>query len=160
MTSTLFIRHKASGAIVAELSRDGRGAGVYPLEYYNKTGSYLSQEQNYQLKPEYTSTSIVTNTDNYSILTNNKYVVSQDKVNEYITVPISNFRNELANGQEILRKFSDRENTVEPDDDTINTEITLEEDAGIKNITNNSKYLIPAAIGGVILVLLLSKKKR
>lgn len=65
MSSILWIIHKETNYVVWSGTRDGRGRGSFPGEFYDVIGDNPNIQLNFSLKPEFTAVSVVTNTDRY-----------------------------------------------------------------------------------------------
>ena len=96
---------------MAELERDGRGQGGYPLDYYIKASDnpFITD---YILKPEFEFKRIdaPNNTDSFLVFDTNirRYVCNegcQKAIEEKITIPLTNLRMELTQGSQKLANY-------------------------------------------------------
>ncbi len=165
MSSVIFIRDNASGAILAQLERDGRGNGDFPLQFYDKIGNNPNTQLNFSLKPEFTSESIITNVDafNVSLGRGRGFAPDENLVNQFIREPFAKLSAELSNGMEIFIAFQN--NLIESQkvkDEIIpdNIQNILNPSSIIQNVDNNKNILIPVIIGGGLLYLLTRRTKR
>jgi hypothetical protein len=103
LSSVVFVIHEESGAVLAELRRDGRGRGSFPPEFYNKIGNNPNTQLNFELKPGFVIKSINTNIDNFKGIGN---IVDEGMLRENLTEPLAEFRERLKVGRQVLADFN------------------------------------------------------
>lgn len=169
MSSVIFIRDNASGAVLAQLERDGRGNGDFPLQFYDKIGNNPNTQLNFSLKPEFTSESIITNVDafNVSLGRGRGFAPDENLVNQFIREPFAKLSAELSKGMEIFTAFQNNliesqkvKDEIIPDVIPETIKNILNPSSIIQNVDNNKNILIPVIIGGGLLYLLTRRTKR